>query len=144
MGHHVTTVKEDVGVAFWGFIILLIVTFAEVGLALLGNGHLIEGFRLPKIFFMVPVMIFASLFKAWYIVGIFMHLGAETKAMGYTIVLPMLLFIWAITAFLWEGSSWNNNKNYVNDKNIESINKKEGKTTMIVPVEELNNVISYR
>jgi hypothetical protein len=57
MGHHVTTVKEDLGVAIKGFIILLIVTFIEVGLALVGNGHIIEGFTLPKILFMIPIMI---------------------------------------------------------------------------------------
>jgi cytochrome c oxidase subunit IV len=144
MGHHVTTVKEDVGVAVKGFIILLIVTFIEVGLALVGNGHIIEGFTLPKILFMIPIMIAFSLYKAYYIVSIFMHLGHETKGMAASIVLPMLLFVWAITAFLWEGSSWNNNKNYVKNKNNEGIKeskKSEGKTTYLIPVDQLNKNI---
>ena len=146
MGHHVTTVKEDVNVAVKGFIILLIITFIEVGIALVGNGHIIEGFTLPKIFLMIPLMIAFSLYKAYYIVSIFMHLGHETKGMAASIVLPMLLFIWAITAFLWEGKAWNNSKNYINDKNNENkIDvKQEGKSTMIQPSDKINDAISYR
>jgi len=147
MGHHVTTVKEDVGVAVKGFIVLLIITFIEVGIALVGNGHIIQGLYLPKILLMVPLMIAFSLYKAYYIVGTFMHLGHETKGMAASIVLPMLLFVWAITAFLWEGSSWNNNQNYVDDKNKEDKveTKKDGeKTTMMLPAQELNNTISYK
>jgi len=143
MGHH-TTVKEDVGVAVKGFIILLIVTFIEVGIALVGNGHIIDGFKLPKIMLMVPLMIAFSLYKAYYIVSIFMHLGHETKGMAASIVLPMLLFIWAITAFLWEGKSWNNNQNYVNDKNKEAQKEvKEKKTSMVLPKEALKSELSY-
>jgi cytochrome c oxidase subunit IV len=143
MGHH-TTVKEDLGIAVKGFIILLIVTFIEVGIALIGNGHIIEGFKLPKIILMVPLMILFSLYKAYYIVSIFMHLGHETKGMAASVVLPMLLFIWAITAFLWEGKSWNNNQNYVNDKNKESQKEpKDKKTSLIQPKEYISTEISF-
>lgn len=143
MGHH-TTVKEDLGIAVKGFIILLIVTFIEVGIALVGNGHIIEGFKLPKIILMVPLMILFSLYKAYYIVSIFMHLGHETKGMAASVVLPMLLFIWAITAFLWEGKSWNNNQNYVNDKNKESQKEtKDKKTSLIQPKEYISTEINF-
>jgi cytochrome c oxidase subunit IV len=143
MGHH-TTVKEDLGIAVKGFIILLIVTFIEVGIALIGNGHIIEGFKLPKIILMVPLMILFSLYKAYYIVSIFMHLGHETKGMAASVVLPMLLFIWAITAFLWEGKSWNNNQNYVNDKNKESQKEpKDKKTSLIQPKEYISTEINF-
>ena len=143
MGHH-TTVKEDLGIAVKGFIILLIVTFIEVGIALVGNGHIIEGFKLPKIILMVPLMILFSLYKAYYIVSIFMHLGHETKGMAASVVLPMLLFIWAITAFLWEGKSWNNNQNYVNDKNKESQQEpKDKKTSLIQPKEYISTEINF-
>ncbi len=138
MGHHITSTKEDIGIAVRGFIILLIVTFIEVGIALVGNGHIIEGFTLPKIVLMVPIMIMFSLYKAYYIVSIFMHLGHETKGMAASIVLPMLIFVWAIIAFLWEGSSWNNNRNYVKTKNKEGIEKveKSNKTTFNKPINE--------
>jgi cytochrome c oxidase subunit 4 len=144
MGHHVTTVKDDVSVAMKGFIILLIVTFIEVGIALVGNGHIIEGFKLPKILLMIPLMVAFSLYKAYYIVSIFMHLGHETKGMASSIVLPMLIFVWAITAFLWEGKSWNNRQNYVIEKN-KAVKKevKDNKTSMIQPKQELSNEIRF-
>lgn len=146
MGHHATTVKEDVNIAVKGFIILLIITFIEVGIALVGNGHIIAGFTLPKIFLMIPLMIAFSLYKAYYIVSIFMHLGHETKGMASSVVLPMLLFIWAITAFLWEGKAWNNSKNYIKDRNsVDKIEiKQEGKSTMIQIPNTINEVLSYR
>jgi hypothetical protein len=73
-----------------------------------------------------------------------MHLGHETKGMAASVVLPMLLFIWAITAFLWEGKSWNNNQNYVNDKNKESQKEpKDKKTSLIQPKEYISTEINF-
>lgn len=106
--------KMDIGIANKGFILLLIVTLIEVGLALIGNGHLIEGFTLNPMI-MIPVMIIFSLYKAYYIVSVFMHLGSEVGGMAYTIVMPMFLLVWAVIAFLWEGDSARQNRNYVKD-----------------------------
>jgi cytochrome c oxidase subunit IV len=47
-----------------------------------------------------------TLAKAYYIVSIFMHLGDEIRNMIMTIVVPLMLFIWFIAAFLWDGNSW--------------------------------------
>ncbi|MEP7236760.1 MAG: cytochrome C oxidase subunit IV family protein [Ferruginibacter sp.] len=47
-----------------------------------------------------------TLAKAYYIVSIFMHLGDEIRNMIMTIVVPLMLFVWFITAFLWDGNSW--------------------------------------
>ncbi len=47
-----------------------------------------------------------TLAKAYYIVSVFMHLGDEIRNMIMTIVVPLCLFIWFITAFLWDGNSW--------------------------------------
>ena len=105
--------KLDINVGVKGFIILLIVTFGEVAIALIGNGHIIDGMTWPKLL-MVPLMIGLSLYKAYYIVSIFMHLGAEVRAMAMSVVLPMLLLVWAVIAFLWEGESARDNRNYVN------------------------------
>ena len=49
--------------------------------------------------------------KAFYIVSIFMHLGDEIRNLIMTIIVPMMLFIWFIGAFLYEGSSWKDNRN---------------------------------
>jgi len=47
-----------------------------------------------------------TLLKAYYIVSIFMHLGDEIRNMILTIIVPLLLFVWFIAAFLWDGNSW--------------------------------------
>lgn len=56
--------------------------------------------------FFVGAIVILSLAKAYYIVGVFMHLGSELKNFRLTIVVPLLLFVWFIIAFLWDGSSW--------------------------------------
>jgi cytochrome c oxidase subunit 4 len=52
-----------------------------------------------------------TLAKAYYIVSIFMHLGDEIRNLIMTIVTPLILFIWFIIAFLWDGGSWRNLRN---------------------------------
>ena len=52
-----------------------------------------------------------TLAKAYYIVSVFMHLGDEIRNMIMTIIVPLMLFIWFIIAFLWDGNSWRNLRN---------------------------------
>ena len=52
-----------------------------------------------------------TLAKAFYIVSIFMHLGDEIRNLIMTIIVPLMLFIWFIGSFLYEGNSWKNNRN---------------------------------
>ena len=52
-----------------------------------------------------------TLAKAYYIVSVFMHLGDEIRNMIMTIVVPLLLFVWFIFAFIYEGNSYKNLKN---------------------------------
>jgi len=52
-----------------------------------------------------------TLAKAYYIVSVFMHLGDEIRNMIMTIVVPLLLFIWFIAAFLIDGNSYKNLRN---------------------------------
>jgi hypothetical protein len=40
-----------------------------------------------------------------------MHLGDEIRNMIMTIVVPLLLFIWFIIAFIYDGNSYKNNRN---------------------------------
>jgi len=91
---------------FW---ILLVITMMELGLGLLLyfldlpedlRKHLIKG-----------VIIILSLAKAYYIVSVFMHLGDEVRNLIMTIVVPLMLFIWFILAFLWDGNAWKNLRN---------------------------------
>ena len=55
-----------------------------------------------------------SFAKAFYIVGVFMHLGDEIRNFIMTIIVPLLLFVWFIIAFLWDGDSWKTLRNRYN------------------------------
>src|SRR4051812_10351433 len=61
--------------------------------------------------FIKGVIVIASLAKAFYIVSIFMHLGDEIRNMIMTIVVPLMLFVWFIGAFLWDGNSYRTQRN---------------------------------
>jgi len=52
--------------------------------------------------------------KAFYIVAYFMHLKHEVKNLIMTIVVPLMLFVWFIGAFLWDGNSFRNLRNDYN------------------------------
>ena len=47
-----------------------------------------------------------TLVKAGYIVKVFMHLGDEFKGFIATVLIPLVLFVWFIIAFLADGSFW--------------------------------------
>lgn len=131
--------KEDLNVGVKGFWILLFVTFAEVAIALFLKDYL------PGIVVRLA-MISLSLYKAYYIVSIFMHLGAEVGGMAATIVLPMTLLIWAVIAFLWEGNYARQNRNYVNDARpgAEVPAKATPKETSMRSVDELSTQLSFQ
>jgi cytochrome c oxidase subunit IV len=81
--------------------ILTLITIAEliVGMFIAPkNPHL-------KLWFGIFYLI-CTLAKAFYIVAEFMHLGHEIKNLIMTIVFPLLIFIWFIIAFLWDGDSY--------------------------------------
>lgn len=95
---------------FW---ILLCLTIAELALGLSHYAFHMEGFAL---LFVKGAMIILSLLKAVYIVSIFMHLGDEIKSLRLTILIPLLLFIWFVIAFLWDGNAWKNLRNKFDKK----------------------------
>lgn len=90
---------------FW---LLLIITVIE-----LAFGFLMYATDFPGWLdlFLKGVIVILSLAKAFYIVSIFMHLGDEIRNMIMTIIVPLLLFVWFISAFLWDGSSYRSNRN---------------------------------
>ncbi len=84
-------------------IILSVITIIELGLGFL---MYFTEFHHWLDLFIKGVIVILSLAKAFYIVGVFMHLGDEIRNMIMTIVMPLMLFIWFIAAFLWDGSSF--------------------------------------
>ncbi|MBC7849803.1 MAG: cytochrome C oxidase subunit IV family protein [Chitinophagaceae bacterium] len=70
------------------------------------------------------VIVILSLAKAFYIVSIFMHLGDEIRNMIMTIVVPLLLFVWFIAAFMWDGNSYKNLRNTYDRNHNDKTNEK--------------------
>lgn len=122
------SLEEGKKVVFRGMILLAIITLIEVFIALIGNGHIIEGFHLPK-WLMYPLMIGLSMYKAYFIVYEFMHMKYEVKTLAMSVLMPTLLLVWAIIAFLDEGTYWKTSR-----ADIEILNSK-GYTKVEIPVE---------
>ena len=88
---------------FW---VLLIITIIELGLGVsMYLLNLPDGLRRLTIKGVITIL---SLAKAYYIVSVFMHLGDEIRNMIMTIVVPLMLFIWFIAAFIADGNSYKN------------------------------------
>ncbi|MCO6460077.1 MAG: cytochrome C oxidase subunit IV family protein [Saprospiraceae bacterium] len=104
--------EEGKKVVYRGMVLLGVITLCEVIIALLGNGHIIEGFHLHK-YIMFPAMIILSLYKAYYIVSEFMHMKYETRGLVISALWPIVLLIWAMIALLNEGGAWHHNRQYV-------------------------------
>ena len=99
-------------------IILSVLTLVELALGfLMYKSFHEEGFARH---FIKGTILILMLAKAYYIVAYFMHLGHEIKNLIMTIVVPLILFVWFIIAFLYDGHSFNVNRNtydrYKNEK----------------------------
>ncbi len=103
---------------FRGLILLGIVTIIEVAIALVGKGYIIPGFHLPW-WLMYIAMIALSLYKAYFIIGEFMHMRYEVKGLAMSVLLPTGLLIWAIIAFMQEGDSWKDRREQINEWNLD-------------------------
>ena len=108
--------EEGIAVVKKGLGLLAAITLVEVAIALLGNGHIIEGFHMSK-WVMYPLMIGFSLYKAYFIVYYFMHMAHEVKGLAMSVLLPCLLLVWAIIAFFNEGNSWHTRRDLIQKKN---------------------------
>lgn len=93
-------------------IILSVVTVVEVGAAMIYDQiyQTTEGPKMLLNLFMAVM----SVVKVWYIMGIFMHVGHETKGFKWTILLPFAFLIWAIIAFSVDGATWMNYRSILN------------------------------
>jgi cytochrome c oxidase subunit IV len=110
---------------FKGLILLAVLTIVEVIFALFARGHIISSFKYEQgslwQYLYMLVMIGFSLYKAYFIIFNFMHLGSEVRGMAMSIVLPMLLLVWGVVAFFNEGGSWNTRRNQIQEKNREQV-----------------------
>lgn len=119
MAHDYTGAKK---IALKTIIILAVITVVEVLIALTGKGYIIEGFHAPKLI-MNTVMIGLSVWKAYLIVFEFMHMKYEAKGLMLSVMLPIVLLVWAVIAFLYEGDAWKENRQTVDERSKVEITK---------------------
>ncbi len=108
---------------FW---ILLIITIFELGL-----GLTLYALDLPddlRRLLIKGTIIILSLAKAYFIVSVFMHLGDEIRNLILTIVIPLMLFIWFITAFILDGNSYKHLRNKYDKSFLERTSESPRKT----------------
>lgn len=134
------TYNEAKRMVYGGLVLLAVVTVIEVIFSLFGKGHLgwKEAYYLDWVHYSVGALIAVlSFYKAYYIVKYFMHLGMETRTLSLTILIPLVLLVFAVYAFLVEGNHWNNNRSYI-------INKNELQSERVVPDLQQNDAGTYR
>jgi cytochrome c oxidase subunit IV len=95
---------KEIWRTFW---ILLILTIVELALGVSMIGMAPGGLKLT----IKGAIIILMLAKAFYIVAYFMHLKSEIRNLIMTIIVPLALLVWAIIAFLYDGSSFRHNRN---------------------------------
>jgi len=114
MGH--LTYGESKKIATKTILILAVITIAEVLVALLGKGHLVEGVEIHAAI-LGGIMIVMSAYKAYLIVYEFMHMKYEIPGLVKSVLLPTLLLVWGAIAFTWEGAYWHNSRKNLKEKN---------------------------
>jgi cytochrome c oxidase subunit IV len=93
-------------------VILSVITLIELALGfIIYYMHKNPDFNHTMVLFIKGVIVILSISKAFYIVSVFMHLGDEIRNLIMTIVVPLLIFIWFIGAFLYEGNAWKDLRN---------------------------------
>ncbi len=121
-GHQ--TYEEQKALVFRGLLILGVITIVEVLIALFAKGHLVPGVKFTEGFGHYLYMLFMigfSLYKAYFIVFYFMHMAYEVRGLVLSVLLPMLLLVWAIIAFFQEGDSWGKRRELIRQKDEEVV-----------------------
>lgn len=113
------TYEKSKKVALQTISILAFITIFEVIFALTGKGHLFGGKLMMPGFVIALVMILLSLTKAYLIIYEFMHMKYEVPGLVRSVLLPVLLLVWAIIAFFYEGSDWQRRRDLIIQKNKE-------------------------
>ncbi|MFN4083173.1 MAG: cytochrome C oxidase subunit IV family protein [Bacteroidia bacterium] len=88
--------KQQIWKTFWILLALTIVDIVIYFMLLSYHGMIKNA-----------VFIILGVVKAWYIVGIFMHMKFERKVLTYTIILPMAFVVFLVILMLIEGNYTN-------------------------------------
>ena len=148
MEHH--NYEDAKKLVFKGMWLLAAVTLIEVLFSLFGKGHLginpakmsninLFGMEVNIILVIVALAIAAlSIYKAYYIIYNFMHMGHEVKGLRMSVLLPTALLIWAVIAFFQEGDSWKKRRLQIEEKDKIEVDKED--TGAILKEEETKSM----
>ena len=114
---------------------LAIITLVEVGFALAGKGYIYPSWHVPGVV-MAGVMILFSILKAYLIIYEFMHMKYEIPGLVKSVMLPMFLLVWAIIAFLYEGTAWKGNRTTIQERNEIDLSELSGQSGMIYEIKK--------
>jgi cytochrome c oxidase subunit 4 len=118
--------EDQKKLVFYGLKLLGVITIVEVVFALFAKGHIMPSVTFGKdggfgqALYMLA-MIGASLYKAYFIIFYFMHMAHEVRGLVLTVLMPMLLLVWAIIAFFQEGGRWGAAREQIKEKNEEVV-----------------------
>lgn len=102
-------------------ILLSVITVIELAIGLIiYNIHKGDSPNTTLVLMFKGAVCILTLAKAYYIVAVFMHLGDEIRNFIMTIVVPLMLFVWFIIAFLADGNSYRNLRNNYDKHFLES------------------------
>ena len=108
--------EESVRGVWKGLALLAAVTVVEVLLSLLKAAEFAESIRI--LIYVASLLIIAlSIYKAYFIIYEFMHMGYEVKGLAMSVLLPTFLLLWALIAFFNEGDAWRKNREKIQFKN---------------------------
>jgi len=112
MGGHLTQeeYKSQVRAVWKSTVILSLATIIEIGIALL---HLYGYLPWMSKGILSFLMIALSLLKAFFIVGEFMHIKYEKRALTLSILVPLVFLIYGVALFMNEGGAWNMMRDWV-------------------------------
>jgi cytochrome c oxidase subunit IV len=104
LGHHgdVKSAESKTQVKLiWKITLYLsIITIVEVFAGLYGRAAGVPNMAIVAFFLILTIL------KAYLIVSVFMHLGDERRNFIMAVLIPLVLFVWFIIAFLADGSFW--------------------------------------
>ncbi|MEM9527218.1 MAG: cytochrome C oxidase subunit IV family protein [Bacteroidota bacterium] len=107
---------EDSKKAVWkGLGLLAAVTVAEVLLSLMKAAEWAEDIQWVFVLASLLIVIL-SVYKAYFIIYEFMHMAYEVKGLAMTVLLPVILLLWAVIAFFYEGDAWKGNRETIQDR----------------------------
>lgn len=137
------TYEESIKSVYRGLILLAVVTLVEVAVSLAGKGHIFHISESAKWIVWIAglIIIVLSIYKAYFIIYEFMHMGYEVPGLRMSVLLPVALLIWGMIAFFQEGGSWNQRRELIKEKNEKEVKETYKLQGMIYIPDDTKNLM---